>query len=96
MRALVLIANLVVALSVHAQEPAEPAVKPYDKRLMRLSEVLGSLHFLRPLCGREEEGDWRKAMGELIAIEKPSDERRARMVSRFSIFGVKTPTSFTS
>lgn len=63
--------------------PAEPD-KPYDKRLMRLSEVLGSLHFLRALCGGEDGTRWRDAMGRIIEAEQPDDERRALMVSRFN------------
>lgn len=50
---------------------------------MRLSEILGALHFLRNLCG-EEGNEWRGRMEELIAAENPTGERRARFVARFN------------
>ena len=92
MRVLILALLLVAAPPAWAQEeeptsdavPREDVGKPYDKRLMRLSEVLGSLHFLRALCGGEDGTRWRDAMGEIIKAEKPDDERRAVMISRFN------------
>ncbi len=75
--AIVLIAPLVLA------RPATAADQPFDAGLMRLAEVLGSLHFLRNLCG--EKGDqWRELMEKLLAAEKPDDERRARFVANFN------------
>ena len=67
-----------------ATQPGAPQGHPYDKRLMRLSEVLGSLHFLRPLCGGEDGTRWRDAMAAVLEAEKPDDERRALMVARFN------------
>ena len=50
---------------------------------MRLAEVLGSLHFLRNLCG--EKGDaWRGLMEKLLAAENPDPTRRARFVASFN------------
>ena len=66
-------------------EPAPaPRVAPYDEQLLRLSEVLGSLHFLRRLCNEAEGPVWRNAMGALLAAEKPSPERTERMTARFN------------
>ena len=28
--------------------------KPYDEKLIRLAEILGSIHFLRELCSNED------------------------------------------
>ena len=50
---------------------------------MRLAEILGSLHFLRNLCG-EEGDDWRLQMEGLLQSENPEPMRRARMVARFN------------
>ena len=50
---------------------------------MRLAEILGSLHYLRSLCG-ETGGHWRKEMESLLESEKPDAERRARLVARFN------------
>lgn len=55
----------------------------YDRQLLRLAEVLGSLHYLRPLCG-EKASSWRDRMEALLEAEKPDAERRARLVSSFN------------
>lgn len=56
---------------------------PYDRQLIRLAEVLGSLHFLRNLCG-EQGNQWRDQMEALIAAEKLADDRRRRVVAGFN------------
>lgn len=56
---------------------------PYEERLVRLAEVLGSLHFLRNLCG-EDGNQWRAEMEALLAAESPPPERRARLVASFN------------
>src|SRR5262249_12937152 len=33
---------------------APQETKPYDERLMRLSEILGAVHYLRELCGAND------------------------------------------
>lgn len=63
--------------------PARAAEAPYERGLMRLAEILGSLHFLRNLCG-EEGNDWRDEMQRLVAAENPDAERRARLVASFN------------
>ncbi len=57
-----------------------PAVEekpaPYDDRLLRMAEILGSVHYLRNLCnGREEE--WRQMMAQLLADETKNEPKRA-------------------
>ncbi len=50
---------------------------------MRLAEVLGSLHYLRNLCG--EAGDkWRGQMEKLLAAENPDPTRRAKFIANFN------------
>lgn len=56
---------------------------PYEKQLLRLSEILGSVHYLRNLCG-EKDGDWRGQMEALLTAENPEPARRARMVASFN------------
>jgi uncharacterized protein (TIGR02301 family) len=65
-----------------AQEP--PVAAPYDQQLLRLSEILGALHYLRPLCNSDEGPIWRDQMQALIEAEDPDVQRRARMVDRFN------------
>ncbi len=59
-------------------------IAPYDDKLLRLSEVLGSIHYLRALCGAKENGKWRDFMSKLIGAEEPGPKRRARLVARFN------------
>jgi uncharacterized protein (TIGR02301 family) len=68
--------------------PADPvssaaAEAPFDPGLMRLAEVLGSLHFLRNLCG-ETGNRWREQMEKLLEAEKPEPERRAQFIASFN------------
>jgi len=59
------------------------AEAPFELGLMRLAEILGSLHFLRNLCG--EKGDrWRAEMEKLLESENPDPERRARFIASFN------------
>ena len=73
---------------VLAQEPAAPAAEPpppiYDDELLRLAEILGSLAFLRPLCGENDGDAWRSAMTSLLQAEAPLPERRSRLIGRFN------------
>jgi uncharacterized protein (TIGR02301 family) len=66
-----------------AARASEPA--PYDDRLARLSEIVGSVHYLRTLCGdgAEDEG-WRQTMQEFIAAEAPEAERGAKFTAAFN------------
>lgn len=57
---------------------------PYTGDLLRLSELLGALHHLRPLCGATETRLWRDKMANLLAAENPSAEMRSRMIGRFN------------
>ncbi len=62
----------------------EPLLPVYEDRLLRLSEILGGLHFLRQLCSFEDSASWRTDMDGLLSSEKPGPVRRARLVSRFN------------
>ena len=64
----------------HAQSTNAP---PYDEQLLRLAEVLGSVHYLRNLCG-EESNQWRERMQQMLAIENPEPLRRSRLIASFN------------
>jgi len=66
------------------QKPAGPDDRPYDTQLFRLSEILGTLHYLRELCGANEGQIWREHMRELVASEGTSALRRAKLVDSFN------------
>jgi len=63
---------------------APPDTKPYDERLMRLSEVLGAIHYLRELCGANDGQHWRERMRELMDAEGSSALRRAKLTHSFN------------
>jgi uncharacterized protein (TIGR02301 family) len=63
---------------------AEDAAAPFDGDLQRLAEILGTLHYLRGICGTNEGPKWRNEMQALIDAETPSGDRRARMVAGFN------------
>jgi uncharacterized protein (TIGR02301 family) len=75
-------ACLAIGIAV-AASPARAVEAPFEPGLIRLAEVLGSLHFLRNLCG--EKGDqWRVEMEKLLESENPDPERRARFIASFN------------
>jgi uncharacterized protein (TIGR02301 family) len=78
-----ILAILAAVLSTAAQARAASPEAPFEQPLLRLAEVLGSLHYLRNLCG--EAGDqWRKEMEQLLTTENPGPERRARFIASFN------------
>ena len=71
------------------QQEAQPQTPqnrpaPYDHDLQRLAEILGSLHFLRGICGSNEGQKWRDEAQVLIDTEAPSGERHELMIASFN------------
>jgi uncharacterized protein (TIGR02301 family) len=75
---------LAPALAEQAPLAESAPPPPYEDQLLRLSEILGALHYLRPLCKSDEGNAWRDQMEALIETEQPVDLRRATMVDRFN------------
>ena len=63
---------------------AEDAAAPFDGDLQRLAEILGSLHYLRGICGTNDGPKWRNEMQALIDAETPTGDRRTRMIAAFN------------
>ncbi len=80
--ALAAVALLVATAS--AQTPQSLENKPYDEKLLRLSEILGAVHFLRELCGGTDGQLWRERMRELLDAEGSSALRKARLTRSFN------------
>jgi uncharacterized protein (TIGR02301 family) len=78
--AVLLLAMTCASPPVRAQEGAAP----FDADLQRLSEILGTLHYLRGICGANEGAKWRNEMQALIDAETPSGDRRTRMIAGFN------------
>ena len=78
-----LLTFFLLSAAANAQTPV-PNRAGYEADLMKLSETLGALHYLRPLCGGSEQGQWRTEMQTLIdAAELPAD-KRALLVTSFN------------
>lgn len=75
----ILVILLAPVSTLHAQE-----TKPYDDKLMRLSEILGAVHYLRELCGADEGQLWRDRMRELMDAEGTTALRRAKLTRSFN------------
>jgi uncharacterized protein (TIGR02301 family) len=105
--AAVLLAGLFAAAisTALAQDAATPGDQPgYDPQLLRLSEILGAVHYLRKLCDSGEGNLWRDQMQALIDSENPDADRRARLIDRFnrgyqgfrSVYRTCTPAATTA
>ena len=81
---MVVLTLLAVAPRVVAQTPSPNDSKPYDDRLVRLSEVLGAVHFLRELCGNNDGMLWRDRMRELMDAEGATPNRRLKLTRAFN------------
>lgn len=92
MKSLIVLASLLLTAPAFGQgtdnkdligPSLEPAA-PYDNKLLRLAEVLGSIHYLRNLCDAGEGNKWREVMSSLLVSEKPGPKRRERLVASFN------------
>ncbi|MDC7743819.1 TIGR02301 family protein [Rhizobium binxianense] len=69
------------------QEIAPPpaATVPYDDKLARLAEVLGSMHYLRTLCKAAGGDEWRSGMQQLLDSETGGEpQRREKLTAAFN------------
>lgn len=70
-------------MSLGAVAALAQTAAPYDAKLGRLAEVLGSIHYLSNLC-TEPSNRWRDEMEQLLSAEKPDPVRRARLIAAFN------------
>ena len=77
---------LIVLVSFAAADTAraQDSQAPFENDLIRLSEILGALHYLRGICGANEGAKWRNEMQALIATEAPGGSRRPKMTAAFN------------
>ncbi len=76
-------AALVALVAATLSSPLRAAEAPYEANLVRLAEIMGSLHYLRHLCG-EDGTKWRDEMQALLDAENPTPEDRSRLVASFN------------
>ncbi len=94
-RALALLALLIAPMggSVRAQSrpsapaPPPPTVDPsapYEPQLLRLAEIMGSLAYLRDLCGARDGDQWRARMASLMEAETGGAARKERLAGAYN------------
>lgn len=67
------------------EPPAPPEqAAPYDRDLMRLSEIVGALAFLRGLCAGPDAAEWPGRMKALIEAEGVTPGRRDRLAGAYN------------
>lgn len=64
------------AVNLPEEKPA-----PYDDKLGRLAEILGSVHYLRGLCNPGKEDDWRNVMQQLLDAETQNEPKRREVLT---------------
>ncbi|WP_425463361.1 TIGR02301 family protein [Methylobacterium terricola] len=67
-----------------APPPPPDTPAPYDRDLLRLSEIIGSLSFLRELCGTADAPEWPARMKALLDAEGTSPGRRDRLAGAYN------------
>ena len=77
-------AGLAARSCSRAQHSPRPPDGKYDDRLLRLSEILGAVHYLRELCGGNDGQLWRERMKELMEAEGSSALRKAKLTRSFN------------
>ena len=69
-------------------EPPKPAPEPpapaYERDLLRLSEIIGALAFLRELCANPDAGEWPRRMRALLDAEAVTPSRRERYAGAYN------------
>lgn len=83
MKSLFAIVSILLCLTLPVRA-AEGDAAPFDNDLQRLAEILGSLQYLRGICGANEGQKWRNEMQSLIDAEAPSGERRRLIVASYN------------
>ena len=66
-----------------AQAPDAPP-PPYEPQLLRLSEIMGSLAWLREVCGDNDGDQWRAGMRRLMEAEAQTEARRERLAGAYN------------
>ncbi|WP_187301266.1 MULTISPECIES: TIGR02301 family protein [unclassified Aureimonas] len=67
-----------------AEETVKPTNAAYMKPLGRLATILGSMHFLRGLCGDADADVWRAKMDAILAAQAPNEADRRILVASFN------------
>ena len=96
-RAMVVALALACAIGAaeSASKPAPPPPPPppppvdlpppvYEPQLLRLSEIIGALAFLRDICGAGDAEAYRAKMAALLDVEAKTTEQRQRLAGAYN------------
>ena len=67
-----------------APAEAAPGVPLYENQLLRLSEIMGALAYLRDLCGDGDGAEYRAKMAALLDAEGTAQERREKLAGAYN------------
>jgi len=70
-------------LSFFISSAAKAIDPPYQKEMARLTQILGSLYFLQPLCNFTDV-NWRNEASVLINLDRPDNDRKQRLKGAFN------------
>jgi uncharacterized protein (TIGR02301 family) len=74
-----------VAAPAPAQTPAPlDAPPPYEPQLLRLSEIIGALTYLRDLCGEGDSDAFRAKFASLVETEGNTEARKEALAGAFN------------
>jgi len=67
-----------------APADATPGAPLYENPLLRLSEIMGALAYLRDLCGDGDGAEYRAKMSSLLDAEGTAPERREKLAGAYN------------
>lgn len=67
-----------------ASPPLRSAAPTTEQSMLRLAEIMGSLAWLRNLCGANDARQWRDRMTALIEAESAMPERKQRLAAAWN------------
>ena len=67
-----------------ASPEAAPGAPLYENQLLRLSEIMGALAYLRDLCGDGDGAEYRARMATLLDAEGTTPDRRERLAGAYN------------
>jgi uncharacterized protein (TIGR02301 family) len=68
-----------------APPPApETTLPPYEAQLDRLAELIGTLAFMRDLCGADDGAAWHDKMASLLDAEAKTSARKERLAGSYN------------
>jgi uncharacterized protein (TIGR02301 family) len=67
-----------------APAPAAEPPPPYEPQLLRLSELMGALAYLREICGAHDSDAYRAKMANLLEAEAKSEARKESLAGAYN------------